>query len=173
MADESPSDGPPPDADPIPPSKAAEKSTATAPGEGIVRASRWGTAVFVVMSLVAAVAPDTFGTPALVLDVALFVAGCVLFGLAFVRAAGRSRTDAIGIGGLFFLAGDVAPPGIRRRLVGALVVQAVVGLATAGVRPYTNLAAGTLVPVFGLGLCGLWAARHGRFGPRPRRAIRS
>jgi hypothetical protein len=131
-----------------------------------VRAALWGTAVFAVMAVVAAALPDTFGGPALVLDVVLFAAGCVLFALAFLRAADRSRTDAIGIGGLFFLAGDVAPPAIRNRLIGALVVQVVVGLATAGVRPYTNLAAGTLVPVFGLGLCGLWAARHGRFGPR-------
>ncbi len=37
---------------------------------------------------------------------------------------------------------------------------------TAGVRLYTNLAAGILVPVFGLALCGLWAARHGRFAAR-------
>ena len=113
--------------------------------------------------------PTPSAAPPLVLDVALFAAGCVLFAVAFLRAADRSRTDAIGIGGLFFLAGDVAPPAVRRRLLGALAVQTVVGLATAGVRLYTNLAAGTLVPVFGLGLCGLWAARHGRFGPRTRR----
>ena len=40
-----------------------------------------------------------------------------------------------------------------------------VGLVTAGIRLYTNLAAGTLVPVFGLGLCGLWAATHGTLRP--------
>ncbi len=136
------------------------------PGQGIVKAAGWGTVGFVVAAVAATAAPDTFGIAALVLDVVLFAAGCVLFGLAFFRAAGRSRTDAIGIGGLFFLAGDVAPPAIRNRLVGALVVQTVVGLATAGIRLYTNLAAGTLVPVFGLGLCGLWAARYGTFGPR-------
>jgi hypothetical protein len=163
---------------PAPPRRLLRKSDAggrfsstNAPGDagdgsGIIRAALWGTAVFTVTAAVAAAVPDTFGGPALVLDVALFAAGCVLFALAFLRAADRSRTDAIGIGGLFFLAGDVAPPAVRYRLVGALAVQAVVGLATAGVRPYTNLAAGTLVPVFGLGLCGLWAARHGRFGPR-------
>ncbi len=122
--------------------------------------------MFVVVAVAAAAAPDLLGAPALVLDVVLFLAGCVIFVLAFLRAAERSRTDAIGIGGLFFLAGDVAPAGVRRRLIGALVVQVVVGLATAAVRPYTNLAAGTLVPVLGLGLCGLWAARYGRFGPR-------
>jgi len=143
-------------------------SPAQAEGQGgaIVRASWWGTGIFAAVAVAATVAPDSFGGPALVLDVALFAAGCVLFGLAFLRAAARSRTDAIGIGGLFFLAGDVAPPAIRRHLVGALAVQTTVGLVTAGVRLYTNLAAGILVPMFGLGLCGLWAARYGRFGPR-------
>ena len=136
------------------------------PGDGIVRGASWATAAFVVAAVAAAAAPDLFGAPALVLDVVLFLAGCVIFVLAFLRAAERSRTDAIGIGGLFFLAGDVAPADVRRRLIGALAVQVVVGLATAAVRPYTNLAAGTLVPVLGLGLCGLWAARYGRFGPR-------
>ena len=119
-----------------------------------------------VVAVAATVAPDTFGVATLVLDVALFAAGCVLFAIAFFRAADRSRTQAIGIGGLFFLAGDVAPPDIRRHLVGALAVQTTVGLVTAGIRLYTNLAAGVLVPVFGLGLCGLWAATHGRFDRR-------
>ncbi len=118
------------------------------------------------MTAVATIAPATFGVTALVLDVLLFATGCVLFALAFFRAADRSRREAIGIGGLFFLAGDVAPPSVRRQLVGALVIQTVVGLATAGIRLYTNLAAGTLVPMFGLGLCGLWAARYGTFGRR-------
>jgi len=135
-------------------------------GGPIIRAAWWGTAGFVAVAVAAAIAPEVFATAALVVDVALFLAGCVLFAIAFVRAAARSRTDAIGIGGLFFLAGDVAPAAVRRHLVGALAVQTVVGLATAGVRLYTNLAAGTLVPVFGLGLCGLWAARYGTFGPR-------
>jgi hypothetical protein len=28
------------------------------------------------------------------------------------------------------------------------------------------MASGFLVPVFGLGLCGLWGARYGTFAPR-------
>jgi hypothetical protein len=141
-------------------------ATVARQGDGIIGAAWWGTGVFVLVAVAAAGAPDTFGTAVLYVDVGLFVAGCVLFAVAFLRAAARSRTDAIGIGGLFFLAGDVAPPDVRLRLLGPLVVQTVVGVVTAGVRLYTNLAAGILVPVFGLGLCGLWAARYGRFGRR-------
>ncbi|MEA2931981.1 MAG: hypothetical protein QOI56_766 [Actinomycetota bacterium] len=135
-------------------------------GRAIVGASLWGTAAFVLLAVAAAVSPEVLAGPALVLDVVLFGAGCVVFAVAFLGAAGRSRTDAIGIGGLFFLAGEVAPAGIRRRLIGAFAVETVVGLATAGARLYTNLAAGVLVPVYGLALCGLWAARYGRFDPR-------
>jgi hypothetical protein len=48
-----------------------------------------------------------------------------------------------------------------------LAAQVVVAVATAAARPFTTLAFGVLVPVFGVGLNGLWAARHGRFPPRP------
>ena len=135
-------------------------------GDAIVKASWWGTGVFAVVSVAAAIAPATFSTAAAIVDVVLFVAGCVLFGMSFLRAVGRSRTDAIGIGGLYFLAGGSAPPPVRRSLLGALAVQVAVALATAVVRPYTNLAAGVLVPVYGLSLCGLWTSRYGTFGPR-------
>jgi hypothetical protein len=50
----------------------------------------------------------------------------------------------------------------------------VVAVATAAVRPFTPLAFGILVPLYGLGLAGVWAAAFGTFGPRrhpgPRRS---
>ena len=65
---------------------------------------------------------------------------------------------------------------MRRRLLGSFAVEVAVALATAGARPFTSLAFGLLVPVYGLGLAGLWAARYGTFGPRqstpPRRPAR-
>lgn len=96
----------------------------------------------------------------------LFAAGIGLFFWAYAVAVGRSRTDAIGIGGLFFLAGDVAPRPVRRAMVGSLAAQAVIALATAGARPFTSLAFGVLSPLYGLALTGLWGARHGQFGSR-------
>ncbi len=82
------------------------------------------------------------------------------------RAVARSRTDEISVAGLYFLAGGSAPSPVRRRLMGALLVQVVVAFATAAIRPFTSLAFGVLVPVYGLGLAGLWASRHGEFPPR-------
>ena len=58
-------------------------------------------------------------------------------------------------------------------MLSLLAVQIVVGLATALARPNqtdgspgTSLALGVLVPVFGFGLNGLWAAFHGTFAER-------
>jgi hypothetical protein len=55
-----------------------------------------------------------------------------------------------------------------------LAIQVSVALATALARsesvdgsPGTSLAVGILVPMFGLGLNGLWCAFHGVFPPRP------
>ncbi len=133
---------------------------------GILVASRWGTAVFVLAAGAAAIWPGTVGRPALVLDVVLFAAGVAAFAAGYFRGVNRSRREVVSIGGLYFLTGEAAPPDVRRQLLGALAVQVVVGLGTAIVRPYTDLAGGVLVPMYGLGLCGLWASRYGRFPNR-------
>ena len=141
--------------------------TATAPGAAILRASWAGTAVFAVTAVAAAIAPSAFKPVALPVAVALFAGGCAVFVWGFLVVAGRSRTEAIELAQVWFLTGSPTPSEVRRSLLGALAVQVVVGLATAAARPYTSLAAGVLVPMWGLGLCGLWAARHGAFPPRP------
>lgn len=135
------------------------------PGAGIVAASWAGTGVFAAVATVATLLPDEAARPAAYVDVALFAVGVVAFLWAYAIAVARSRTDAIGIGGLYFLAGS-APKEVRVRLLTALAVQTVIAIVTASIRPYTAVAFGVLVPVFGLGLAGLWGARHGTFPPR-------
>ena len=133
----------------------------------ITRASWVGTAAFTLTAVAAAVAPSALKPPALVVAVTLFAAGCGVFLWALVLVAGRSRTEAVELAQVWFLTGPSTPRGVRRSLLGALAVQVAVGLATAAARPYTSLAAGVLVPMWGLGLCGLWSARHATFPPRP------
>lgn len=136
-------------------------------GVAIRRASWIGTAVFVVTAVAAAAAPDTVDEQiALAVAAGLFIAGCVVFLWAFFVAAGRSRTEQLELAQVWFLTGPPTPGPVRRSLLAALAVQVVAGLATAAARPYTSLAAGVLVPMWGLGLCGLWAARHATFPPR-------
>ncbi|MDQ1374484.1 MAG: hypothetical protein QOJ09_1822 [Actinomycetota bacterium] len=130
----------------------------------LVRASWAGTAVFTVVSSVA-VGVDGARTAAVAVDLALFVAGTVVFLVALARAVARSREELITLPGVFFLQGS-APPAARRHLLTSVAVEVVVAFTTAGLRPYTNLAFGILVPIYGLALVGLWGATRGRYEAR-------
>lgn len=96
-------------------------------------------------------------------NLVLFALGCGAFLWALAVAVERSRTEAIGVGGLFFLSG-CAPARVQRSMLGALTVQAAVPVVVAVVRPFTAFA--VLAPTWALGLAGLWGARHGTFPPR-------
>ena len=135
------------------------------PGRAIVRASWAGTGVFAVVAVAATVADAAVGGLVAV-SVVLFALGVGAFLAAYVRAIGRSRYEAIGMGGLFLLAGT-APAAVQRSLLGSLAVQVVVAFTTASIRIYTPVAFGLLVPMYGLGLAGWWGATHGVFPPRP------
>ena len=83
-----------------------------------------------------------------------------------VRNINTRRRDVVDVAGLFFLTRS-APKNVQRNLMGAFGAQCVIGIASAALRPYTSSAFGVLVPVVGLGLAGLWAARRGTFPARP------
>lgn len=135
------------------------------PNDPIIRASYVGTAVFAVASIAGAIAPDALAIAAVIVDVVLFALGCAAFLASLVAAAARSRTDELNLVGLWWLTGT-APTPVRRALLGAFLLEVVVALVTASARPFTGLAFGVLVPVFGLGLVGLWGSRRGTFPPR-------
>ena len=135
------------------------------PGLAIIRASVGGTVLFTVVAVLATLFTDTLGVLVAVVSGVLFFGGTAAFLWAYAIAIGRSRTDLIGVGGLYFLAG-CAPTSVRRVMMSSLGAQVVVAVVTASLRFYTELAFGTLVPMWGLGLAGLWGARHGVFPPR-------
>ena len=139
----------------------------TAAGARRIEVVSWsGTAVLALTAIPAAIAPDALAGVALVTALVLFSAGTLVFFWAYLVAIGRSRTDLIGIGGLYFLAGS-APRAVQRSLIGSFAAQIAIGVATAWVRIFTPLAFGVLAPMFGLGLMGLWGAKYGTFPPRP------
>ena len=140
------------------------------PGAGIVNLAWAGTGAFVAVAAGGVLAPDGMGPVVAGLSLVLFSVGCVAFLWSYGIAIGRSRHDQISIAGLYFLSGGSAPRDVRRRLLVALAVQVVAAVAAASIRPFTSVAFGVLVPVFGLGLCGLWAARYGTFERRPAQA---
>ena len=144
-----------------------DTETSTSPaGQGIITASWVATAVFAAAATVATVFPDEVARPVAVFDCVLFLIGVVVFGTAFARGVGRSRTERVEIASLFFLAGPTAPRSVKINLLGAFAVQIVVALVSSSIRLYTSVAFGILVPMLGLGLAGLWGATHGRFPAR-------
>ena len=118
----------------------------------------WVTGVFAVTAVLALGVPFVRGVAALVAAL-MFLGGAGVMAWSLLRAASRSRTDQIDIGGLFFFQSP-------RVLKLCFVAQIVVGIATAAARPNTGSALGVLAPVAGLALMGLWGARHGTFPPR-------
>lgn len=128
-----------------------------------VRAAIVVTAVFAVIQTVATIAPDG---PAAVVSVAvslgLFAVGSGTFLWAFYIAADRSRDEAITVAGVVWLIGT-APAGVASALRWALVIQVVVAVTAASVRPFSPVAFGVLVPMFGLGSLAWYGARHGVF----------
>ncbi len=152
----------------------ASHSAPNGRGEVIVRADIVGTAIFVLTALIAAV---SFSTTAqwigAVTAMVLFAIGVAAFLWAFYNGVQRSRSEQVAVTQLFLLLGDVAPARVRRVMLSLVVVQFALALATTLARPNgpngspgSSLAVGFLVPMFGFGMNGLWAAFHGRFEPR-------
>lgn len=149
---------------------------ATLAGTGLIRLDLAFTAGWAGIEIAAVVWPDSLGSIAAAVSLALFAIGSVVFLRAFMVAVDRSRTEEISVAGLYLLMGQSAPPVVRRWLLGLLAAQVVLAVAAAAVRPFTALAFGILVPMFGLAIPGLWAAHYGAFADRTilrtKRAVR-
>ena len=110
---------------------------------------------------------------AIVVSVVLFAVGVFTTLQAYVSALDRSRVHEIGVANLYLLTGTTAPPTVKRTMMWALGVQVIVSLVAAsfGVsgleeNDLNALAFAVLVPMYGIGMNGAWAARYGSFGPR-------
>lgn len=138
----------------------------------LIRINVIGTGLFVVTASVAAVIfTPIFRTLGVVVALMLFATGVATFIWGYFTAVQRSRYSYISVASLFFLLGDVASRKVRWIMNGCLAVQGSCGLLTAIARTSTDgrsgstLAFGVLVPLFGIGMNGLWASRHGAFSP--------
>ena len=153
----------------------AETAPDRAAGDVIVLADVVGTIAFTITAITAAV---VFSTPSqwvgAITAMALFADGVIAIIRSFWNAEQRSRDEQIAVTQIYLLLGSPTPPRVRRIMLSMLLVQTAVGLTTAIARseaddgsPGTSLAVGVLVPMFGIGLNGLWSAFHGVFPPRP------
>ena len=152
----------------------ADNVDRSAAGEVVILADYVGTVLFGVTAALAAI---IFTTPfqwiAAVTAMLLFAIGVFSFLWAYYNAVVRSRRDDISVLGLYLLVGPPTPARVRRRMNGALLAQIAIAAITTFTRldgpdgePGSSLALGFIVPMFGFGLNGLWAAYHAAF---PRR----
>lgn len=98
--------------------------------------------------------------------IAVFLAGAALFAWAFLIAAGRSRREQVTVVGAFFLGEESIGKDDRRWAYRLLFVQSVIGLVAAAADPYTAMAFGVLVPMWGLGVVAFLGSAHGVFASR-------
>lgn len=141
----------------------------------IVRGNLLGTAVFLVTLLVAVpLRAERFGQVLIaVVSLVLFAIGIATSLWAYTAALERSRVQEVGVANLFLLTGSTAPRPVKRAMTLALAVQVVAALTGAAIgvaglqeSDLNALAFGVLVPMFGIGMNGAWAARYGSYGPR-------
>jgi hypothetical protein len=135
--------------------------------ERILRVDVWATGIFVVVAVLAAIAPRPVLVLAVPLELVLFVAGSAAFLWAYAVAVSRSQYEVVTMGGVFLPGKDVIAARAVRVLRLALAVQVVVAVAVAAARPFTAAAFAVLVPMLGLGLMALYGARFGRFAAKP------
>jgi hypothetical protein len=141
----------------------------------LVRADLVGTAVFAAALAVAVPLRSHRSGQFLIgiVSVVLFAIGIVGSLWAYATALERSRIDEVGVANLYLLTGNTAPTQVKRAMTLALVAQVVLALVgafigVAGLKGHqvNALAFGVLVPMFGIGMNGAWAARYGSYGPR-------
>jgi len=151
------------------------------PGFAIVRFGVAGTVVFVVaMAIAVPLRTDRTGQVLIAaVSMLLFALGVATSLWAYTSALERSRTAEVGVANLFLLTGPTAPKPVRLTLWACLAAQIVVAMTGAGIgiagldKDQLNaLAFGVLVPMFGIGVNGMWAARHGSYGPRQAPSVR-
>lgn len=136
-----------------------------APGQAILNYSWLGTLIFAFSAAAAAIWPNWFEWLNVAVSLLLFVLGTAAMLWAFLIAVERSRQQIIGVSGLYLAMGS-APRQVQKILLTSLAVEIAVALITAAVRIYSPAAFGILVPVWGIGLTGMWCARHGEFKVR-------
>ena len=141
----------------------------------LVRVDVIGTAAFVAAEAVAIpLRSQRVGQVLIaVVSLVLFAMGVATALWAYAAALERSRTEELGVANLYLLTGSTAPPPVKRTMSIAFAIQVVLALAGAivgvvglGKNDLNALAFGTLVPMFGIGMNGAWAARYGSYGPR-------
>ncbi|WP_421119776.1 hypothetical protein ACE2AJ_20875 [Aquihabitans daechungensis] len=132
-------------------------------GRNLLVADAVGTAALALVTVASALtSSDAVVILNLVVAGALFLGGCLGFGIGFLRAVGRSRTETVDLAGLFYLTGS-APTVARRAFLGLWFAQ--IAIAAIAI-PLTDPPFAVMAPVWGIGIITWWASAHATFPPR-------
>lgn len=139
-------------------------------GEASLKVAIVVTVVFALVQTAAVIAPEGFmGGVSVAWSVACFTVGSAVFLWAVWIAAARSRDEPVTVAGVVWLIGTV-PAATARILRSVLLAQVVIAVVTASIRPFSAVAFGVLMPMFGLGQIAWYGARHGVFSAVVREA---
>ena len=127
------------------------------------------TVAFTLLAATTHIASDRLDLVYAIVSTVLFSIGFALLALGFWNGIQRSRIDEVTLSGLVAIDKTHVPTSARNRLWAAIVLQIVVGVLFASLRPFTQQAFGLLVPTFGLGIATLWGSRFAAFHPREQR----
>jgi hypothetical protein len=142
-------------------------------GSLLVRLDVACTAIVVVAGVLGAVSDSLAKVVLTPVSAAAGAVGILAFIWSYFHAIGRSREHEISVSQLYAVAGSVAPKRVKRPLQWSLWVQ--VGLAIAVMaygfsrtkpQEFNWAAVIIVVPLFGMGVNGVWVSRYGTFGPR-------
>ena len=132
----------------------------------LLRVNTGATLVFGAVSLLTWAVAETLDLAYAILCGAVLVVGMALFLLGFWNGVQRSRAEAVTLAGLLGVSTGHVGSVQRRRLWVANLVQVVIAIVFASLRPFSQQAFGLLVPMFGIGLAALWGSRFAVFFER-------
>ena len=140
---------------------ASEQAGPAEPGRAIIGASWAGNVAFAITAVPVALGVDAIDDASIAVALFLFFVSLPVWTWAMITAFARTaRGDDVVVTTWFLLEGEV-PTRARWLLYGSLGVCLLITVATAAANPF-----GVLVPMYPLGLIGLWGARHGVYPPR-------
>jgi len=131
----------------------------------IYKLDLYATIGFTLAAIIATAFPGPLRIPFAVLSCVLFAVGTGAFLWAYGKALERSRDQDVSVAMIYGMSG-VVPKDVSRRFHLLTLVQTIVAITTAAIRPFTAQAFGILAIMLGIGCAGLWAATHGTFAER-------
>ena len=138
-------------------------------GEALLRVDVAATMILSALSALTFLLADRLDLIFAVVSGALFFVGAGLMALGFWNGIQRSRVEDVTLIGLAAISKTHVPARVRNVLWAMVVLQTVVTLLFASLRPFTQQAFGILAPTFGLGVAILWSSRFGSFHTRNER----